>query len=179
MKKNSAVCERDSHLEPKSCKNITCSNGGKCIAMNDGPACKCAEGYGGRMCQTNLKNLAACKSNTKLDDPERSLKSNKTGGYCDTALSGWYRFSSTAGTKILEHCPGTTNVCGGKYPGWIEGDHPTVYEGEVSRTLRFFRFSCTDDIVMKVGVQNCGHFLAYKFQLAASAACDLTVCNVV
>jgi len=176
---NSVVCERAARLTPTSCKNFTCSNDGRCVAMNEGPACQCKTGYGGRKCQTKLSDLAACKNNTKLDQSKRSLHSNTSGGFCDTSLNGWYRFSSTAGTKILEHCPEANNVCGGKYPGWIEGDNPTVNEGEVTRTLRFYRFSCTDDIVMKVGVQNCGGFLAYKFHTAASAACDLTVCNAV
>ena len=43
---------------------------------------------------------------------------------------GWYRFVGAAGTKMP-----TTRVsvfkCGTKFPGWLDGAHPTVKDGEV------------------------------------------------
>ena len=49
---------------------------------------------------------------------------------CDNLLTEeWYRFVGAAGTKML-----TTRVPAVQ-SGWLDGAHPTVEDGEVSRTV--------------------------------------------
>ena len=59
---------------------------------------------------------------------------------CDCQLhTGWYRFVGAAGTKMP-----TTSVrafrCGTKWSGWLDGAHPAVEDGEVSRWVCFSYF---------------------------------------
>ena len=54
---------------------------------------------------------------------------------CDNLLTeGWYRFVGAAETKML-----TTRVPAVQ-SGWLDGAHPTVEDGEVSRTVCLSEF---------------------------------------
>ena len=54
--------------------------------------------------------------------------------------AGWYRITGGAGTKLADfvvaekHC-GTGSS--GTGSGWMEGGHPTVFQGMVTRTVNF------------------------------------------
>ena len=54
---------------------------------------------------------------------------------------GWHRFSGAAGTHLptasLNNGAGGKEVCGTSIVGWMEGSHPTVYDGIVSRNICF------------------------------------------
>ena len=49
---------------------------------------------------------------------------------------GWYRYQGEAGTQIPTYPPGYLQ-CGTYSAGWMEGGHPTVGQGEVTRTVYF------------------------------------------
>ena len=94
---------------------------------------------------------------------------------CDHLLSeGWYRFVGDAGTKMP-----TTHVsayrCGTAFPGWLEGGHPTVEDGEVYKKVCFSdRISGCRDMT-KISVKNCGSYFIYKLQQPPS--CDSRYCG--
>ena len=79
-----------------------------------------------------------------------------------------------AGTKMP-----TTRVplyrCGTRLPGWLDGAHPTVEDGEVYKKVCFSdRISgCRD--MRKISVKNCGSYFIYKLQQPPS--CDSRYCG--
>ena len=58
--------------------------------------------------------------------------------FCDYPLTErWYRFVGAAGTKMpTMHVP--ANRCRTNWLGWLDGAHPIVEDGEVSRTVCFY-----------------------------------------
>ena len=79
----------------------------------------------------------------------------------DRLLKGWYRFVGAAGTKM----PATrvpAYRCGTVWSGWLNGAHPTVEDGEVSRRVCFSsRYTgCKNSIC--IIVKNCGSYFIYQ-----------------
>ena len=80
-----------------------------------------------------------CYYYKNLSEANRKVSYSTPSGseLCDYQLpEGWYRFVGAAGTKMP-----TTRVpayrCGTDWSGWLDGAHPTVEYGEVSRTVCF------------------------------------------
>ena len=48
--------------------------------------------------------------------------------------AGWYRITGGAGTKLADF-PVAKKHCGTYVSGWMRGGHPTVFQGEVTRTV--------------------------------------------
>ena len=89
---------------------------------------------------------------------------------CDKQLSeGWYRFVGASGTKMP-----TTRVpayrCGTDWPGWLDGAHPTVEDGEVLRTVCFSDRSSGCKVSKEISVKSCGSYFIYKLR-------QLSMCN--
>ena len=81
---------------------------------------------------------------------------------CDNRLLyGWYRFVGAAGTKMP-----TTRVpaqrCGTDFSGWLDGAHPSVEDGEVSRTICFSDREHGCRYRTQTSVKNCGSYFIYK-----------------
>ena len=98
--------------------------------------------------------------------------------FCDAQLAaGWYRFMGAAGAKMP-----TTHVpvfrCGTAFPGWLDGRHPTVEDGEAPKKVCF---SNKESMVPKcketknIFVKNCGSYFIYK--LDKSANCNMRYCG--
>ena len=95
--------------------------------------------------------------------------------FCDYPLTErWYRFVGAAGTKMP-----TTRVpafrCGTDWSGWLDGAHPTVEDGEVSRTVCFSDRSTGCTYSIEISVKNCGSFYIYK--LAQPPGCSSRYCS--
>ena len=94
---------------------------------------------------------------------------------CDYQLSeGWYRFVGAAGTKMP-----TTRVpayrCSIDWPGWLDGAHPTVEDGEVFRKVCFSDRSTGCRYTKDIFVKNCGSYFIYK--LIKPHSCPLRYCS--
>ena len=81
---------------------------------------------------------------------------------CDYQLpSGWYRFVGAAGTKMP-----TTRVppyrCGTDWPGWLNGAHPTVEDGEIRRIVCFSNRYSGCRYEKGIYVKNCLSYYIYK-----------------
>ncbi|KAK7474569.1 hypothetical protein BaRGS_00034153 [Batillaria attramentaria] len=111
--------------------------------------------------QENHKELHERRRSTayKTEDPETLL--------CDMYLQeGWYRFTGGAGGQMPDKCVGRLQ-CGTVVPIWMNGTHPTVGEGMVSRTAcanfesgEADKEPCCEHTVT-IGVKNCGRFYVY------------------
>ncbi len=93
---------------------------------------------------------------------------------CDNGLSGWYRFEGAAGTRMLESCP-SQNSCGTHAPGWMSGGHPSVNEGQVTRTVHFNWSNSCSHWSTSVQVSNCGDY--YVYELNGTPVCSLRYCG--
>jgi len=111
-----------------------------------------------------------CKNYQNLTDAERKYD-YVTGLYpkCDDTLNGWYRFQGAAGTKMVTTCL-PKNRCDADFPAWLIGDHPTVAEGKVTRSVCIHRFENCCDESCSIKVQNCGSYYIYYLK-------DLIHCN--
>ncbi|XP_032880862.1 uncharacterized protein LOC116975643 [Amblyraja radiata] len=113
-----------------------------------------------------------CVDHTVLDQPWRSTDCSNT--QCtngqwksdENLVEGWYRFNSSGGWKIPE-TDVPANHCSGKRPGWLNGDHPNVTDGEVTREVCFEDVGgdgseerCKDKLDIKV--KNCSSYFVYE-----------------
>ena len=116
-----------------------------------------------------------CSSHTTLDSSGR----NVTFPYqpsCDNTLTyAWYRLTGESGSYLPESCPQPqSDVCGTMYPGWLNGIHPTVAEGVVTRTACFSTSAGCCIYLTTIEVKNCGDFYVYK--LPPAPTCNLRYC---
>ena len=74
--------------------------------------------------------------------------------------SGWFRFQGAAGTRMATSCPPEYR-CNTNAPGWLNGGHPSVADGQVTRQVCFNwnRLCCHGTI--NVQVRNCGSYYVY------------------
>ena len=86
------------------------------------------------------------------------------GRKCDRNLTDWYRFSAGAGTSIATKCISEGQRCGTDLTGWMNGAHPTVDEGVVSRKVCFSGYqNCCYRHIM-INVRNCSSFFVYRLK---------------
>ena len=125
----------------------------------------------------NHFSVAQCSSYTLLNESDRTTSSygSDIGGKCDRDLSTkWYRFSARAGGTMPESCV-PMYLCGTETTGWLNGKHPTVQEGVVSRQVCFhYRDDCCD-WTKDIRIRNCGGF--YVYELKAVRYCPARYCG--
>ncbi len=65
--------------------------------------------------------------------------------------------------------------CNTDMPGWVDGDHPSVAEGKVTRTVCFNGpLSCCNASV-EIQIRNCSGFFVYK--LVEVPSCPMRYCG--
>lgn len=122
-----------------------------------------------------------CKVYKTLNEKDRSqsyLYKSDQGARptCDRWLTrDWYRFTGLAGNRMPDKCV-PVQRCGTLAPGWLQGGHPSVHAGVVTRMVCFSwgRDCCTWR--SRILVRNCGDFYVYKLQNAP--VCKLRYCGV-
>ncbi|XP_078354042.1 uncharacterized protein LOC144638689 isoform X1 [Oculina patagonica] len=92
----------------------------------------------------------------------------------DLALPGWYRFTGEAGDHIPTKCPSTLR-CGTHAPGWLNGAHPSVADGVVTREVCYHWTNNCCQWKNDIKVKNCGAF--YVYELQRPPACSLRYCG--
>ncbi|XP_055514222.1 pancreatic secretory granule membrane major glycoprotein GP2-like [Leucoraja erinacea] len=108
-----------------------------------------------------------CVTHTVLDQPWRSTDCSNTecsaGTWMDdrNLAAGWYRFNSSGGWKITETVV-PANHCSGKYTGWLVGSHPSVGDGEVTRTVCFNDGNYICYWNREIRVKNCTGYYVYQ-----------------
>ena len=114
--------------------------------------------------------VSECSQYKFLNDSDRRNDFGR-GKKCDRNLKeDWYRFSAGAGTSIATQCIPDAQRCGTDLPGWMDGAHPTVDEGVVSRNVCFsgYRNCCYRNVT--INVRNCSSFFVYRLK-------SLSYCN--
>lgn len=160
-------------IDIDECSSNPCLNGGTCIDLVNGYNCSCTSSLTGKHCELGMG--AECSSYLFDTEEDRSIKYRAAGSKkCDSAFSGgWYRFNSTAGSKMPTSCV-PKSMCNTDAPGWLSGNHPTLQEGIVTRTACFhWSTNCCNWKVI-INVRNCGEFFVYK--LVKPNVCTLRYC---
>ncbi|XP_054992159.1 pancreatic secretory granule membrane major glycoprotein GP2 [Sorex araneus] len=117
-----------------------------------------------------------CNAHSVLDDPTRSTEVEAGDEpKCDKDLIGWYRFMGAGGVRLPETCVPMFQ-CDTLAPMWLNGQHPTVNEGIVSRkTCAHWSNNCCL-WEREVQVKACsGGYYVYKLQ--GTPDCDLRYCT--
>ena len=116
-----------------------------------------------------------CYHYKNLSEASRKISNVRDVELCDKLLpEGWYRFVGAARTKMP-----TTRVqafsCGIDCPGWLDGAHPTVEDGDVLRTVCFSDRSTGCKYSTNIFVKNCGSNFIYE--LKNPPTCNLRYCG--
>ena len=114
-----------------------------------------------------------CERYWTIDDPTRRYDFSSGETKSDTYLpEGWYRFIT--GKQMSTVCTHTSGYCDASNQASLQGSHPSVEEGVVSRKVCFgyyqsgYRYGqrqntcCKQSIYIKV--RNCGSFYVYKLK---------------
>ena len=110
----------------------------------------------------NVVNTA--QNNLKCDRSSRDL----------STLPGWYRFTGAAGDKMPTECV-PQKRCGTHASGWLNGAHPTVQEGIVTRQVCYHWSSDCCRWNNNIRIKNCGAYFVYE--LADTPTCWLRYCG--
>ena len=122
-----------------------------------------------------------CNNYTVLSEADRAqgqIVINDSNNRCDKydLVPGWYRFQGAAGDQMADKCV-PTNYCGTQHPGWLNGTHPTVAEGVVTRRVCYDRrgYDRCCYYSNNIRVRNCGAFFVYELQ--KPHGCDFRYCG--
>ena len=132
-----------------------------------------------------LLSVDGCIKYTTLSEADRAVGNTLQNNIsCDNNLvTGWYRFQGAAGDRMPDKCV-LMYRCGTYAPGWLNGTHPTVAEGVVTRKVcyqggdwwlwpRGFTDCCYYSNLVKV--KNCGSY--YVYELQKPRTCNLRYCG--
>ena len=124
-------------------------------------------------CQNYQTLSSGDRKNTYTSE---TTEGNEVG--CDDKLGpAWFRFQGAAGTKMATSCV-QQHSCGTHAPGWLNGTHPTVNEGNVTRKACFTYFGKCCIWSINVQVRNCGDFYVYYInKTPPEHACHLRYCG--
>jgi len=134
----------------------------------------------------SLFAVDGCKNYTVLSEADRAqghIVINASSYRCDRndLVPGWYRFQGAAGDRMANKCVPIRH-CGTYHPGWLNGAHPTVAEGVVTRRVCYhnsynfwhrLRNCCRWS--NNIRVRNCGAFFVYELQ--NPPVCNLRYCG--
>ncbi|XP_048476450.1 uncharacterized protein LOC125487896 [Rhincodon typus] len=122
-----------------------------------------------------------CVNYTTLNQSWRSIDCTETecSGQlmCDNVLSaGWYKFQSSGGWRIPDTVV-TGRQCSTRATGWLQGSHPTVEQGEVTRKACFNLDGNRCHWNREIKIKNCSNYFVYWLQPTPN--CDAAYCTVV
>ncbi|XP_074606670.1 uncharacterized protein LOC141859710 [Acropora palmata] len=165
---------RHCEIDVNECSSNPCLNDGTCIDLVHGFNCTCPHNFTGIRCELGLGS--ECNSYFVNQETDRSVTymTGSSAYKCDRNLAaGWYRFNSTAGSKMPTYCI-EKKRCNTHASGWLNGTHPTSQEGIVNRTVCFNWKSKCCNWQKSIRVRNCGLFFVYY--LTKASICYLRYC---
>ena len=105
--------------------------------------------------------ISECQNYRSLNSADRKITYSVSSYYCDNGIGpGWFRFERSAGTRMATSCPRTFR-CGTAATSWLNGGHPTVADGQVSRQVCFHWNSNCCRWSTNIKVRNCGSYYVY------------------
>ena len=119
--------------------------------------------------------ISECQNYGSLNSGDRKVTYTTRGYNCDSGIGpGWFRFEGSAGTRMPTSCP-PMNRCNTHLPGWMNGGHPTVADGQVSRQVCFHWSGNCCIWSTNIKVRNCGSY--YVYYLSGTPTCALRYCG--
>ena len=107
--------------------------------------------------------FSECFNFTSLTDADRKPSFHlvdHTNPKQDTNLGpGWFRFQGDAGSMMTTSCP-PKEKCNTAASGWLNGSHPEVTDGIVTRKVCFSYSSCCEWHI-QIQVRNCSEYIVY------------------
>ena len=113
--------------------------------------------------------MDGCTNYTILSEADRAQGNTQLPYDRDYSglVTGWYRFQGAAGDRMPDKCV-LMYRCGTQKPVWLNGTHPTVAEGVVTRTVCYSGYSgysgwgscCFLGNIIKV--KNCNGYYVYE-----------------
>ena len=108
--------------------------------------------------------MDGCTNYTALSEADRAQGNaqpphNRTDGL----VTGWYRFQGASGDRMPDKCV-LNYRCGTNYPVWLNGTHPTVAEGVVTRKVCYNIDSDCCSYSNNIKVKNCSSYYVYELQ---------------
>ena len=105
-----------------------------------------------------------CKNYTVLSEADRAQGNTVWNHLSDIdMITGWYRFQGAAGDGMADKCV-LPYRCGTVLPGWLNGTHPTVPEGVVTRQVCYSAGHSCCDYSNIIKVKNCSSYSVYELQ---------------
>ena len=118
-----------------------------------------------------------CTNHTVLNEASRSrFFTNYIVNGSDTSLTGWFTYNGSAGTRMATTCV-PADHCGTFVPGWLAGNHPSVDEGLVARSVCLSKSQVCCMTSVSVLVRNCNGFFVYKLDVNSSISFTFRVCG--
>ena len=116
--------------------------------------------------------MDGCTNYTVLSEADRAQgNAQSPHNRSDSGLvTGWYRFQGAAGDRMPDKRV-LKYRCGTEYPGWLNGAHPTVADGVVTRKVCYSLYSgcsCDSNIIK---VKNCSSYYVYELQRTLPVYC--------
>jgi len=112
-----------------------------------------------------LLEVDGCTNYTVLSEADRAQGNVEPPHDRDdrSLVTGWYRFQGAAGDQMSDKCVPEYR-CGTRASGWLNGAHPTVAEGVVTRQVCYSENDdcCHWNNIIKV--KNCNSYFAYELQ---------------
>ncbi|XP_032236148.1 uncharacterized protein LOC5510992 isoform X2 [Nematostella vectensis] len=158
----------------ETCTGNLCQHGGTCHYLGSGNyKCACTSGFTGANCETMSSE---CNSYAQITDVTRNINQHKTATVCDQSIeTKWYRFTGSAGTRMPTSCV-PINKCNTDATGWLNGAHPTVAQGIVTRQVCFHWNSNCCNWSVNIQIRNCGDSF-YVYRLVGTPNCQLRYCS--
>ena len=120
--------------------------------------------------------ISECQNYGSLNSGDRKITYTTRGFYCDSRIGpGWFRFEGSAGTRMPTSCP-PIHRCRTSATGWLNGGHPTVADGQVTRTVCFHYSGNCCKWSTSIKVRNCGSYYVYYLS-GTPVGCDLRYCG--
>ncbi|KAI8500927.1 Oncoprotein-induced transcript 3 protein [Branchiostoma belcheri] len=124
------------------------------------------------------RNADPCNNYQTLSDAWRNVNHGVNfPNECDSGMNGeWYRFMGAAGDHMLTQRPPSTSRCGASVPMWMNGTHPSVADGVVSRQACGYWSFDPCRVSKTIQVKACsGGFCVY--QLPSTRSCSYVYCG--
>ena len=104
-----------------------------------------------------------CTNYTVLSEADRAQgNAQSPPNRSDSGLvTGLYRFQGAAGDRMPDKRV-LMHRCGTERPGWLNGTHPTVADGVVTRTVCYSRSSGCSWYSKIIKVKNCSSYYVYE-----------------
>ncbi|CAH3176031.1 unnamed protein product [Porites lobata] len=137
-------------------------------------SCTCNSPYRGDGKTCNLPS--ECQNYGRLNSHTRKITYSGSSS-CDRGIGpGWFRFDRSAGTRMATSCP-PTYTCNAAATGWLNGGHPTVADGQVSRQVCFHWSGNCCFWSTNIKVRNCGSYYVYYLNGTPGSTCSLRYCG--